>query len=162
MRDECAPLRSLPLPAAIATLDRGDSRVERSKVRANDQDADAPDAYPRTADRRVLGRVRAVASALLILWGGLWVLFAVVSMVRLGPHLGWNVMFIALPLTSLVCITLVWPRVGGIVLILAGLFAIEFLGHGFTLATVALPAVVLGVAHVLIGLMQPPADPLGS
>ncbi len=113
----------------------------------------AADAYPRTAEPAVLRRIRLVASSLLVVWGTAWGLFAL--LVGLSGLASWYPLLFIATLAALVLATLVRPRVGGILLILGGMFAAEFFDDRFTTLVLALPAVVLGVVHVLVGVMRP-------
>lgn len=103
-----------------------------------------------------------MAAGLLILWGSSWAFFAVAVSVS-GDDGSLLVGLAAVAsLVAVVVAAFLWPRLGGIALILGGLFAAEFFDHRVALLALAAPAVLLGVVHVLVGVMRPAARAPGS
>ena len=126
-------------------------------MHTRDQADHEPESDPRTARRAVLRRVRTVASGLLVLWGIGWAGFAVAT--ASGPDASPAMGFAAVAvLAAFVGAAVRFPRQGGIALILGGLFALERFDHPFARLALAAPAVVLGVVHVLVGVMRPAGE----
>ncbi len=92
---------------------------------------------------------RWVARSLLIVWAGFWLWFNIASMVgeRDGaqPHLALALITVALAVTCW-C----WPRIGGVLMIAAGVFAARAFPHTAAFLLLAVPGTAIGVLLLLL------------
>ena len=106
-----------------------------------------------TARDRWTRWVLLVARILLLLWAGFWTWFVVAHIVMDG----WDVLpqasLILVPLLCPVVLCFIWPRVGGVALICAGIAAWLYFGGGLTSThcILALPAVLFGAVFLFLG-----------
>ncbi len=103
----------------------------------------------RQKGRRV---ARTAVRAILILWAGFWAFFAIAHLFveYIAGNLPYVAMFLA-PLIALVVSVWRWPRIGGPALMVAGIASAFFFHDVFAQATLALPAVMLGLLLALLG-----------
>ncbi len=97
--------------------------------------------------------------AALLLWAAFWCWFASAEIIaEINKH-GWqgftqgwpHFLTIAGPIALCTLITFRWPRVGGTLLILGGIFAAIGFHNPFARAFFAAPPIVLGLASIWLG-----------
>lgn len=97
--------------------------------------------------QRILRYVSATSLGALLLWAGFWLWFSISDVIS-EPTLAWQ------PYTfigSLVALSLIaWkvPKVGGVLLVAAGLFAGYYFNNIWARGMLALPAMIIGAARV--------------
>ncbi len=114
-----------------------------------------PHPHPRTL-------LRIAATALLLLWGGFWLWFAGASILsEFDPAtLAIPLFRFVLPLVLLIALGIATPRLGGILLIAASVYAVIYYDNTSARLLLALPAFLAGVALAIAGRGGPrPAPP---
>lgn len=103
---------------------------------------------------RAVGRPRIVlyvVRGLLLLWAGFWTWFVLMTLVSEGLG-GWPYALRFLgPLAATVVVAWLWPRIGGLLLMLGAAFAAWYSDNAGARILLALPAALCGVACVLAG-----------
>ncbi len=88
--------------------------------------------------------------ALLVLWCGFWLWFAI-SVVSSEPRIAWQPVAFVLSVLALTFAACVFPRTGGVLLIAAGMWASYYYDNSGARALLAAPAIVLGALRAVGG-----------
>ena len=94
-----------------------------------------------------------VASLLTVLWGGFWVWFALMHILD-GENTAADlipVLLFTLPVLIMSMLALIFPRIGGLLMIPAAMFGAWFFDDAGARMLLATPALVLGATLVWLG-----------
>jgi hypothetical protein len=90
-----------------------------------------------------------LARGLLILWAGFWLWFNIASAIGESDGAWWHIGVAAATL-ALFLASWFWPKVGGVLMVAAGMFAARAFGHTAALTILAIPAATIGVILLLV------------
>lgn len=91
------------------------------------------------------------ARALLVAWAGVWLLAPVVRAQDIAEGCWPSVFGATATIAVIVALCLTNARVGGVLTILAGAFAMWYFDNSFVRLALAIPAVLLGVVFLALG-----------